>query len=341
MKLALFGDVMLGRLVNRELRRRSAVFPWGDTLPLLQEADWRVCNLECVISDQRPSVLPDKVFHFRSDAKNLAVLTAAKIDAVSLANNHTLDFGKDAMFDMLTRLDRAGIVHSGAGRNIADAMHPAIGTGGGLRIGMLACTDNEPEWAAEPAAPGVFYLPIGSTEEAAPLLQSVRHLRPMVDVLIVSLHWGPNWGSTPPPAQVRLARHLIQAGADVIFGHSGHVVRAVEIFRGKPIIYCAGNFVDDYAVDEIERNDQSFIFVLVIEEGRIIGLRLYPTLIARFQATVARGREADEILERMGRLCLLRDTCLTVHEGVGVIEIAAPPPVDTSAVLDELGSGQK
>lgn len=316
---------MLGRLVNRALRRAPPGFPWGDTLPVLGSADWRGCNLECVISDHRPSVLPEKVFHFRSDARNVAVLTAAKIDAVSLANNHTLDFGEEAMVDMLARLDQAGVAHSGAGRTRAEAMRLAISRVGGLQIGMLACTDNEPGWAATPASAGVFYVPIaGSTDRAAPLLESVQRARSRVDLLIVSLHWGPNWGSIPPPAHVRLAKHLVDVGADVVFGHSGHVVRAVEVYQGKPIIYCAGNFVDDYAVDEIERNDRSFVFMLETENRRIARLRLHPTVISGLRASLARGQDADEILERMRQLCGLRGSHLTVEGGVGVIELAAP-----------------
>jgi poly-gamma-glutamate capsule biosynthesis protein CapA/YwtB (metallophosphatase superfamily) len=331
MKLALVGDVMLGRLVNQALRRKAPVFPWGDTLPILESADWRACNLECVISDRKPSILPGKVFHFRSDARNIAVLTAARIDAVSLANNHTLDYGEEALADMLELLDQAGVGHSGAGRNFAEAMRPAVSRVGGLRIGMLACTDNEPGWAARPASAGLFYVPAGAADErTGPLLESVRRARSQVDLLIVSLHWGPNWGTAPPPTHVRLAKRLIEAGADVVFGHSGHVVRAIEIYRGKPIIYCAGNFIDDYAVDEIERNDQSFIFVLEIEQERIARVRLYPTVIDGFHASIAHGREADDILDRMRRLCERFGSCLKVDAAVGVLPITEPVPQEVA-----------
>lgn len=105
LKLLFVGDVMLGRLVNDVLRDEPPTYPWGDTWPFFREADWRACNLECVISDRgSPWTRTPKAFHFRSDAKNVAVLKAAGINAVPLANNHTLDYGHRALFDMLTQL---------------------------------------------------------------------------------------------------------------------------------------------------------------------------------------------------------------------------------------------
>ena len=115
-ELLLLGDCMLGRLVNEVLENSEPDYPWGDTLPILHSADWLFCNLECVISDQgTPWSAYPKAFHFRSAAKNIAVLKSARADAVSVANNHVLDFGYEALSEMLEILDRAGIVHSGAG----------------------------------------------------------------------------------------------------------------------------------------------------------------------------------------------------------------------------------
>ena len=122
MRLVLVGDVMLGRGVNATLKQVRSEYPWGNTLPLFHQADWRLCNLECVMSDRGvPWSSTPKAFHFRSDAKNIAVLKAARIDAVSLANNHTLDFGYDAMREMLALLDTNDIKHAGAGLNHSSA----------------------------------------------------------------------------------------------------------------------------------------------------------------------------------------------------------------------------
>lgn len=306
MRLALVGDVMLGRLVNRILAEAPPHYPWGDTLPLLHQADWRFCNLECVISDWgEPWSVTPKVFHFRSDAKNLAVLQIAHINAVSVANNHALDFEYTAMLDMLQRLDQAGIDHAGAGVDVDEATRLTIARDlDTRRIGLLAFTDNEPAWAANHAHPGVWYVPIDPADaRATHLFETVRHARGEVDWLIVSAHWGSNWGYQPPPGHIEFGHALIDAGANLVFGHSAHVVRGIEVYGGGLIVYSAGDFVDDYAVDEIERNDHSFLFVIHTEGRAIEHVELYPTVIRDCQARLASGAEAAAIAARMAKLC--------------------------------------
>jgi len=314
---------MIGRLVNQALKREPPEYPWGDALPILKGADCRICNLECVISSLgSPWAMTPKAFHFRSDAKNVAVLTAAGIDAVSLANNHTLDFEYEAMFEMIALLDRAGIRHAGAGANLGEASRPARLEVGGVPIGLIAFTDNEPRWAATEDEPGIFYVPIdlGDTRTIE-LLDGVRQAKGEVDLLIVSAHWGPNWGYTPPPEHRSLARALVEAGADVVFGHSCHVVRGIELYRGRPVLYGTGDFVDDYAVDEIERNDRSLIFGAEVERGQITRLILYPTVIRRYQAQLAKGGEAKVIADTMERFCADLGTVARWDEREGGLEI--------------------
>jgi poly-gamma-glutamate synthesis protein (capsule biosynthesis protein) len=279
MRLALVGDVMLGRLVNAHLRERPPESVWGNTLRVLQAADLRVCNLECVLSDGgQPWSATPKVFHFRSDTRNVAVLRAAGIDFVSLANNHTLDYGAVALAEMLALLDHEGIQHAGAGRCLEEAAQPAVIQTPEGTVGMVAFTDNQPEWEATSKQAGVLYVPVDLADpRAVRLSEWVRQAREQVDLLIVSAHWGPNWGDGPPPEQAPFAHALIHAGADLIFGHSGHIVRGVELYRERPILYCAGEFIDDYRVDPVERNDESGIFVLQMlpkSQQRLLGLRL-------------------------------------------------------------------
>jgi poly-gamma-glutamate synthesis protein (capsule biosynthesis protein) len=320
MQIALLGDVMLGRLVNRHLATANPAYPWGDTLELLREADVRVANLECVLaSGGEPE--PGKIFHFRSDLKNVDSLLAAGIDVVSLANNHVLDFGADAFREMLPALDGAGILHAGAGPDLDTARRPAVRRVGGTAVGFIAFTDNQPDWEAGAAAPGIYYVPVeDGGERGAALLDLVRRTKARVQLLIVSAHWGGNWGSDAPARHQDLARGLIDAGADVVFGHSPHVFRGVGIHRNRPIIYSAGDFVDDYAVDPAERNDQSFLFVLDTEGNEPHTLRLYPTVIAGFQARLARGSAAD-IAARMQRLSQHLGTRTTWNASARYLEI--------------------
>ena len=130
MRIALTGDVMLGRLVDQHVIQNRSVRPlelWGDVLPIMLGADCRLINLECVISKQGEEWHPTtKEFHFRADPRALEFLQAAKIDGVTLANNHVLDYGADALLDCLTLLDRADIKRTGAGATLEEACVPAL-----------------------------------------------------------------------------------------------------------------------------------------------------------------------------------------------------------------------
>lgn len=323
MRLAFVGDVMLGRLVNSALQRNPPQYPWGDTLAVLREADLRVCNLECVVSDRgEPWSASPKAFHFRSDAHNIATLQAAQVGVVSLANNHVLDFGYDALNDMLTLLDAAEIRHAGAGHTLEEAMRPAmVRTSEGM-VALLAATDNEPLWAANADQAGIWYMPTDITDARAQrLLQAVRDVRPSAKVVVVSLHWGGNWGYTPPFAHSVLAHTLIDSGADIIFGHSGHVLRGVELYHGKPVLYSAGDFIDDYRVDAVERNDESSIFVVEIGTTAASNtVRMYPTVIEHFRAARARGDRADKIARKVRSLCAALGTHASWMPDEGYVE---------------------
>jgi len=326
LKLLLLGDCMLGRLVDEVLENAPPEYPWGNTLPILHAADWRVCNLECVISDRgTPWSAYPKAFHFRSAAKNIAVLETARINAVSLANNHALDYSYDAMFQMLEILDRAGIVHSGAGANLEQASQLATAQVSGRKLGFLSFSDNEPGWEATADRPGIFYVPIDLNDRRARnLFDGVREQRRAVDSLIVSAHWGSNWGYTPPREHVDFAHALVDAGADLVFGHSSHVFRGIEFYKGRPILYGAGDFVDDYAVDQIERNDQSFIYVADIKNGIPQDCRLYPSMIRACRANRAEGIHELSISKKMKELCSGLNTRTSWDQAQRCLEVACP-----------------
>ena len=310
MKLLFVGDVMLGRLVNQALKVRPPEYPWGNTLDVFRSAEVRFCNLECSLSDRGVRRSPaTKAFHFRSDAGNVEVLKRAGIDAVSLANNHILDFDETALTDTLDILDGNRIRHSGAGRNAAGASAPAALRIGDKTIVFFAFTDNEPGWKASEGRPGIHYLPTDPDDRDVKRFRSlVEQAREKEDLIVVSAHWGPNWGRKVPEDHAALAHCLVDSGADVVFGHSAHVFRAVEIYRDRPILYSTGDFVDDYAVDRIERNDESFVFLVELGEGEETRVVLYPTTIREFQANLAEGARARSIAEKMQRQCRSWDT---------------------------------
>lgn len=314
--IALVGDVMLGRLMNDVIHTNGPLYPWGNTLPLLREADLTVINLECVIAaDGRPWTRTPKVFHFRADPEAIEVLKAAGIDYVSLANNHSLDFEEVALLEMLRRLDDAGIAHSGAGRNLEEAQRPAWLRAKGRRIAVLSFTDNEPAWAATSTSPGVNFIPIDRRgTRLARFKSTIRQAREDgADLVITSAHWGPNMRQRPSPSFVAFAHEVMNAGSDVFHGHSAHIFQGIEIYAGKPIFYDTGDFVDDYAVDERLRNDQSALFRLCVQDGQVRHVDVFPVLIQDFQVNLATGRDFDQIAKRMQTLCAEMGTTVEVE----------------------------
>lgn len=302
-RLALVGDVMLGRLVNDFYGTRSPASFWGTALPVLQRADAVLANLECAITASRtPWVRYPKVFHFRAEPAAIEVLQAAGIDCVSLANNHVLDFEVQGLEDTLSHLDRAGIRHAGAGLDLAAAQAPALLEVGGLTIGLLSVTDNEPGFAATAHSPGTFYGRLGKDEAIAAQLESLAAglRRDGVDLVVLAAHWGPNMVTEPPPHFQAFARRLVDSGAiDLFWGHSAHVFQGVESRPGGLILYDTGDFLDDYAVDPWLRNDWSFIFQVDVAQRRIARLTLIPVVLTLAQVNLAEGETAAEICARM------------------------------------------
>ena len=318
--LALTGDVMLGRGVNETLRSTRPDEPWGDVLPLLRSADLRIINLECAITEhRRPWSRTPKVFHFRADPLSIDVLRAARVDACSLANNHTLDFEEHGLLDTLAHLEAAGIRYAGAGRNPAEAARPVLLEEG---VALVAFTDNEQPFAAGPDKPGTNYLPVSLEPEVMRRVEeAVGTAREAgADTVVFSNHWGPNMVERPRGIFRRFARAVVDRGADVYYGHSAHVFQGVEIYRGKPILYDTGDFIDDYAVDSRLRNDRSFLFCISVESGDLERLELYPVSLPYARVELAKGDEREAILERMVSLSAEMGTAFDRREDQLVLE---------------------
>jgi len=205
---------------------------------------------------------------------------------------------------MLTHLDKAGVRYGGAGADANQASRPVLISTGGITTAFIAFTDNEPDWEATDQRPGIYFVPPDQSDERAMhLFDLIRETKTKADLVIVSAHWGSNWGSQPEPEHPPFARKLVDSGADIVLGHSCHVFRGIEIYRDRLILYSTGDFIDDYAVDKRERNDESFIFVAETDGNRIAGLRLHPTVISHMQARLASPRDAVVIADRMQKLC--------------------------------------
>lgn len=321
--LAFTGDVMLGRLVNDRLKTMQPEEVWGDVLPHLTQADVRIVNLECALTAHlQPWTRTKKMFHFRADPQAVRVLQAAHIDACMLANNHVLDYEEQGLRDTLTVLNNAGIRHAGAGANAAEAGAPAMIEVQGAqssepcRVALLSYTDNEPDFAATAKRPGTNFLEVSLREETlAGIAHDIAQARAQgADLVVFSNHWGANFVEHPPQKFRSFARQVIELGADIYHGHSAHICQGIEIYHGKPILYDTGDFIDDYAVHPLLRNDRSCLFKLMFECRKLCRIDLLPVSLSVAHVALARGEEFEAISAHMERRCAEFGTKLTCRD---------------------------
>ena len=308
--LALAGDVMLGRGVNEMILMNGPLHPWGDLFPLVQTVDLFLINLECVIAESGEPFLPPRVFYFRADPRAIEVLTRAGVDYVTLSNNHAMDFQGPALLETIQHLDEHGIAHAGAGRNLEEASRFALLEAKGVKVGVVAFADHFQEYAATEVSPGTNVIPITIEEPYfGRVEQSIKAVRAAgADLVVFSIHWGPNMRHVPPPEFKQFARAVMDAGADIFHGHSAHVFQGIEIYKGKPILYDTGDLIDDYYVDKVHKNDQQFLFLVTATGSGVERIELVPVLISYAQVNTAHGAVFDQIYQRMQELSAAMET---------------------------------
>jgi poly-gamma-glutamate synthesis protein (capsule biosynthesis protein) len=305
LRLVLGGDVMLGRLVKEEILARGPTYPLGPVAPFMRAADLTIVNLECAITDRDVEWEgAPKAFYFGAPPAAIDALADAGVDLVSLANNHSLDFGRQGLLDTLDALTARGIASAGAGRTLEDALAPAVVERRGVRFGMAAFCDHQEDFAARADAPGIAYLDLDDEGSARDGFQrSLDRMRALgVDWPILSLHWGPNMVWRPSPRFVRLARAAIDLGYAALFGHSAHVFHGIELYKGRPIFYSTGDLVDDYAVDSEFENDCQLVFDVSLSGLAVEEIGAYPVFIESCRTEFATGPRFERIAERAARL---------------------------------------
>ncbi len=306
-RLALAGDTMLGRGVAERLAADPGHALLSDDLEAIaRESDLFLLNLECCISDRGERVRGlGKRFFFRAPPVAAERLAELGVRCVTLANNHAMDFGPEALTDTLAHLRSAGISVVGAGPDEAAARAPAVLLGGGLRVRVVAFTDHPSEYAAAPDRPGIAFadlqrggIPAWLRDGAAPGADA--------DVAIVAPHWGPNMRAQPVPHVRRAAAGLEEAGATLVAGHSAHVPHGPA---GRTL-FDLGDFIDDYAVDSALRNDLSLLWLVTLDTGGPLRIEGVPVKLE-----FARTRRATDV-EAGLLLALLEERCAAVGSSV-------------------------
>ena len=293
------GDVMLAQSIGRRIVRRGPLAPWAGVKPYFDEADLVVANLECTIST-RGKPWP-KTFTFRAPPAAADSLAAAGVDVVSLANNHTIDYGYNAFADTLRYLDESGIGRAGGGRNLEEARAPLIVERDGVTVAFLGYVlpfagrpaFNTRQWAATATTPG---LAIGSPESVA---RDVQLARELADVVVVMVHGGTEYSFRPNRKQRAFDKAAIDAGAALVIGHHPHVLQGY-VYEDKTVIaYSLGNFVFDYFVGA--PNDTAILDVTLSANG-VESVRWIPAVVERGFPRPAVGGEIGRIMDRLRKL---------------------------------------
>jgi poly-gamma-glutamate capsule biosynthesis protein CapA/YwtB (metallophosphatase superfamily) len=297
-RLALAGDTMLGRGVAERLTRAppSALFA-AELVEVVHEADLLVLNLECCVSERgEPWPDPLKPFFFRAPPVAVDALALLGAGCVTVANNHMLDYGAEALLDTLRYLDAAGIAAVGAGPDRASARRPAILEAGGVRLAVFGVSDHPREYAAGTSRPGIALadLTAGTPEWLRAAVAEVD-----ADAVLLTPHWGSNMAAAPTPARRSAAARLLGQGVTLIAGHSAHMFHGLE---GRAL-FDLGDFVDDYAVDPRARNDLGLLFFVDFEGARPVRVEAVPLFLDFCRTRLARGDEAAWIERRFRAAC--------------------------------------
>jgi poly-gamma-glutamate synthesis protein (capsule biosynthesis protein) len=340
--LALCGDVMTGRGIDQILphpgdaqlyepylksaldyvhlaerasgaisRPVDSAYIWGDAREVLRgfRPDAFIINLETAIT--RSEQAEPKGINYRMNPANIGCLTSVKIDCCVLANNHILDWGRSGLEETLETLARSGLRYAGAGVDDRSAADPAIinlGAKGRLQVFAMAATDSgiSLDWAARPGKPGINLLADVSARNAMAIAKQVRPIKQPADLAIASIHWGGNWGYEIPANHRAFAHALIDEGSvDLVHGHSSHHPKAIEIYKGKLIIYGCGDFLNDYeGIGGYEEFCAELVLLYLAEcapSGLLRRLELVPFRIKRCKLECGTANDVAWLLERLGR----------------------------------------
>ena len=270
------GDVFFARGVGKQTEKHGSQYPFLKTKEIIKSADIAFCNLECTLSKRG---LPHRrKYIFRADPEFASILHDNGFDVACLANNHTLDFGRDAMLDTQNAIEKAGMLAIGVGKDKQDSLRLHTIRKNGLVVGFIGYTDI--------GSVGVVRLddrPTVAGADSERLPAQIRDAKSKCDVLVVSFHWGIEYMKRPTERQQMLARLCIDNGADLILGHHPHVLQTVEIYKGKPIVYSMGGFIWD---SKVFGSDKSAIYIVELHKSSASLVRSIPVKVRNGQPSI-------------------------------------------------------
>ena len=315
--IAAVGDIMLDGSAREFMQEHGYDYAFDKMRPWLQKADIAFGNLEGPLTD-RGEPAPDKKYLFRSPpAKVAEALKTAGFDVVSLANNHSLDYGSVGLADTIAALDKVGVHHVGAGENLAVARQAAILQRNGLKVAFLAYSLTFPEefWATANRAGTVFgYREIVEGD--------IRAAKQKADIVVASFHWGQESKTELRPYQVALGHAAINAGASLVIGHHPHILQSVERYKDGVILYSMGNF----AFGSYSPNAKvSALAEIEFNGNKLTQVRLQPINVFNiqvlFQPQPLVGEAAANVISHLQQLSSMRETSLVKVNDTALLEL--------------------
>lgn len=323
--LAFGGDVNLARRQHyrTEILGEEEVI---GRIPALRDANLSLINLECVVAtsgEQGAKKGETSPYYYRARPEMLKLLCRAGVDAVTTANNHSGDYGKQALLEQSFWLNALGVGHTGSGNNLEAALTPLIRPAGNLNVAIFALDATQKYFAAGEKKPGCAYLPLQHPDAWSALLKPrITAARKRAQVVMVAVHWGANQEIHPKPAEITVGHHIIDAGADAVLGTSAHVLQGTEIYQQRPIIHDAGDLLFDAVRGNLK---DSAIFHLSLSHKGVESLRFFPVGCGFGFSRQLTGRGAREITEKYIRQCEQLGTKLQLlQDGSGYLSLSPP-----------------
>ncbi|MGI6066175.1 MAG: CapA family protein [Bacillota bacterium] len=317
--LAAVGDVMLARKLSKLMESKGLDYPFTKTAGLLASADIAFANLESPFS-HRGQQLPGKGIWFRAKPENMQALTQAGFDVLSIANNHALDYDSPAFLDTIDLLNEQSIKAVGGGANIDEARTPAMLEVNGMKTAFLAYSEMaDMFWSykyprrlkADVDTPGIAPCVPEQIEE------DIALVRPIADLVVLSLHWGLEYQSEPEDYQREMAHRLIDAGADIIIGHHPHCIQGIETYQNGLIAYSLGNFVFDQ--NWSEETKQGLLLQIKCGPQGWQEAKVLPVYINDGQPVIAEESVADRILSLTRQISEKLDTEILIEGKTGLL----------------------
>lgn len=307
------GDILLDRGVDKYLEKNGFDYPYNNIRDEIQKSHIAFANLECPLTGRGKPALKRPELIFRGSTENASALKAAGFDVLNLANNHTMDQGREGLMDTIELLESSGLRVLGAGSSRYEARKPVFIEKESTRIGFLGYNDFPPEG---------YIVDEDKADVARPdiktLGEEVKAAREQCDFLVVSFHWGKEFDRYPGERQREMAHTAIDSGAGIVIGHHPHILQNVEEYEGKLIFYSLGNFVFDRQLHE--GTDETVMLDMAVADGDCSEVRVIPVKIEECRPVIMHGQEAEDVLGRYRDLSEGYGAGLEIKEGIGYIQ---------------------